>query len=346
MVGSKTNNGKRLEVLDIAKGIGILLVVWAHAKGPFSSYIYQFHMPFFFLISGYLYNKVDSLKVFIWKKIQSIYFPFILWNLLGGAIKWIFGLYPYTIDTFIDYCTKVLFTLTKDGQFFGATWFLGSLFVVSVTYKCIDYFIENGKYKRIFLTLVFIFTACVGFSIDFPYMQSRTMVLSMFYAIGVLVREYAEEFKEFNKLVMAVFCFLLFIAGAKYNSANMGANEYTHVLVFVIGALCASYSFIYISQYLVKTKFIKKMLIIFSKYSIDILIWQFAVFRFVIVLQLWVNHLPINTVLEYYPLYSEKHGWWIAYMLVGLFISMLIGWLLRPVLFKVEKILFGSEDEI
>lgn len=27
---------KRVEYLDIAKGLGIILVVWAHAKGPFS----------------------------------------------------------------------------------------------------------------------------------------------------------------------------------------------------------------------------------------------------------------------------------------------------------------------
>ena len=39
---------QRAGYLDIAKGIGILLVVWAHARGPFSTYIYQFHMPLFF----------------------------------------------------------------------------------------------------------------------------------------------------------------------------------------------------------------------------------------------------------------------------------------------------------
>lgn len=43
---------KRIDYLDLAKGIGILLVVWAHARGPYSSYMYQMHMPFFFIISG------------------------------------------------------------------------------------------------------------------------------------------------------------------------------------------------------------------------------------------------------------------------------------------------------
>lgn len=37
---------ERSKVIYIAKGIGILLVVWAHARGPLSNYINQFHMPF------------------------------------------------------------------------------------------------------------------------------------------------------------------------------------------------------------------------------------------------------------------------------------------------------------
>ena len=82
-----TDREKRSEILDIAKGIGILLVVWAHAKGPFSKYIYQFHMPFFFLVSGYLYNKDDSPKVFIWKKTKSLYVPFITWNIIGQTVR-------------------------------------------------------------------------------------------------------------------------------------------------------------------------------------------------------------------------------------------------------------------
>ena len=39
--------------LDIAKGIGILLVVLAHVlQSKVETFIYIFHMPFFFFISG------------------------------------------------------------------------------------------------------------------------------------------------------------------------------------------------------------------------------------------------------------------------------------------------------
>lgn len=39
---------KRSKCIDIIKGIGIIMVVWAHAGGPFSKYINSFHMPLFF----------------------------------------------------------------------------------------------------------------------------------------------------------------------------------------------------------------------------------------------------------------------------------------------------------
>ena len=38
--------GGRIETIDIAKGLGILFVVWSHAKGPFTPYMYQFQVSF------------------------------------------------------------------------------------------------------------------------------------------------------------------------------------------------------------------------------------------------------------------------------------------------------------
>ncbi|WEE36950.1 acyltransferase family protein [Lactiplantibacillus paraplantarum] len=53
--------GKRIEWIDIAKGIAILAVVIGHTLGPyngqfFGSLIFAFHMPIFFMLSGYLYH--------------------------------------------------------------------------------------------------------------------------------------------------------------------------------------------------------------------------------------------------------------------------------------------------
>ena len=45
---------QRLAAFDIAKGIGIILVIVGHSSGTICNrYIDSFHMPLFFIISGY-----------------------------------------------------------------------------------------------------------------------------------------------------------------------------------------------------------------------------------------------------------------------------------------------------
>lgn len=70
----------RDDKVTIAKGIGILLMVAAHAGIPdvFFRYIYMFHMPFFFFMSGYCFKEkyLSSPIVFINKRIRGLYIPF------------------------------------------------------------------------------------------------------------------------------------------------------------------------------------------------------------------------------------------------------------------------------
>lgn len=58
-----TNTKKRFEQIDIATGIVILLVVIGHLV-PFNGYVFRlifsFHMPYFFLKSGYFSKRKIS----------------------------------------------------------------------------------------------------------------------------------------------------------------------------------------------------------------------------------------------------------------------------------------------
>ena len=51
---------KRLEWIDLAKGIGIILMVIGHMPSIPSAvhnWIFSFHMPLFFFLSGYMFKK-------------------------------------------------------------------------------------------------------------------------------------------------------------------------------------------------------------------------------------------------------------------------------------------------
>lgn len=75
----------RYDFIDLIKGIGILLVVWGHTMIPRSVYIYSFHMPLFFFVSGYLHRDKPAGAYFA-GKVRRLYFPYLVFCLLS----WLF----------------------------------------------------------------------------------------------------------------------------------------------------------------------------------------------------------------------------------------------------------------
>ena len=71
---------------DISKGIAITLMVLGHSSLPrfISDWIYSFHMPFFYFISGVL-TKWDDTKTnnFIKHKYKSLMVPFFFYTLIN-----------------------------------------------------------------------------------------------------------------------------------------------------------------------------------------------------------------------------------------------------------------------
>lgn len=76
----------RIEWIDMAKGLGILAVILGHCHLPDKAWnaIYSWHLPIFFLISGYFYKKrsfLDLVKV----KFNSILKPY-FYTCIGIAL--------------------------------------------------------------------------------------------------------------------------------------------------------------------------------------------------------------------------------------------------------------------
>ena len=72
---------QRLDWLDMAKGIGMILVVYGHSYGPSNYYVYLFHMPLFlFFPAFFLTVSRSSERIFI-KNLQAYISP-----LQGGTL--------------------------------------------------------------------------------------------------------------------------------------------------------------------------------------------------------------------------------------------------------------------
>lgn len=73
----------RLLWMDAAKGIGIILVVAGHVwtRGPVRDAIYAFHMPLFFLLSGYL-ARPQPMGPMLARQARMLLIPFLAFSML------------------------------------------------------------------------------------------------------------------------------------------------------------------------------------------------------------------------------------------------------------------------
>ena len=74
------SSGLRLKYIDIVKGVAILLMVYGHWDTTYSSVdirlIFSFHMPLFFIISGYFLKAETPCGLFLRKRAKQLLSPY------------------------------------------------------------------------------------------------------------------------------------------------------------------------------------------------------------------------------------------------------------------------------
>ncbi len=95
---------KRIEWVDVSKVLVIWLMVLGHIleKSGIDSVarnmIYSFHMPFFFFVSGFLYNaKSNNFRQFTIANVKSLLIPYVFLRLCSFTV-----LIPYILFTSLD----------------------------------------------------------------------------------------------------------------------------------------------------------------------------------------------------------------------------------------------------
>lgn len=128
----------RLPWIDAAKGIGLLCVILGHLRVPYvSTWVYTFHMPLFFFLSGLVFSgKKYDFGTFLKKKLKSLVLPYFT---LGGVIFAFFSLvYALQKQPASAYLEMLKDFLVQ--EHFWTVWFLACLFLVEVLYYGIHRF--------------------------------------------------------------------------------------------------------------------------------------------------------------------------------------------------------------
>lgn len=277
---------KRLQYLDICKGILIVLVVWGHCipeNNYIHKWIYSFHIPAFFIINGMGLQYVNySNRPFIKGRHNSILFktakklliPYLIYGALILLFRWAFS--GFMLDN-LFWQIKDLFLFTG----VGATWFLPCLFLAQLFYwgiVNIDQRIGKGWNIISVISSVVLFVA----TIIIPNINFITLILfRAFIGTGfILFGHFCMKIIKksapchtgagvialiFFILHLAVFC----ITGMQDVALNTLSLK--NPIVYIVNALLGTGFIITLSLLLDKLKLIGKWIVVLGRNSLFIM---------------------------------------------------------------------------
>lgn len=136
-------SGKRLTSVDVLRGIGILFVIAGHLGfvAPLKTYLYSFHMPLFFAISGFLFSAPKSLPGYLWKKTRTLLLPYAVFGLLGAPLMLLRS--GGTADVLLSYLKNLALTPFDGLGDMGTLWFLPALFICEISFALLLRLFKN-----------------------------------------------------------------------------------------------------------------------------------------------------------------------------------------------------------
>ena len=330
---------KNIEYMDIAKAIGIILMVIGHSGSPLSRIIYLFHMPLFFFISGYFYKEHYTYNIIelIKKRIKTLYIPFVKYQLVFLFLHNIFyniNVYSnkfntsarlYTVSDFIkNFINAITFGVTE--ELGSAFWFLVSLFTVNILFAIIRFIVinifkEKGEYVcAIVIGVCFV----LGSKISLPrYIDTSLVALLIFY-VGYLYNRYEEKISM--NIYIASTSLIILIINSNIGEVSMGYNSYTSLSFFIVSFISGIYLTIYISKSIVKLNANLKLLKYIGENTLIIVGIHFIAFKLISIIKINIYSLP-DYMLASFPVINTGGYWWILYSIIGIFIPILVAYL-------------------
>ena len=280
--------------IDIAKGLGICLVVIGHQNDYFDAnipgtywFIYLFHVPLFFFLSGLFFNEKEGLLDCFKKKFSRLYLPYLLANVFFFAVEMTrarllgdaYDGYLSWGDLFYAVCGlwPVLSMLS------GPTWFILILFRVFIIYKLLQLLFKGNK--------SLMFSVCVLAGILgalFPighFRISQTLAALPFFSLGhICTAKFIDNKKVFTTAKCIIIGSTLAIALyfiSLHQMTNIAVNAYGNVPLFFTGAILGIMMILCLSKLLEKLPLSSKALSLIGQYTLPILIWHIFVMKII-----------------------------------------------------------------
>jgi len=188
---------KRQVWVDVAKTFALILVVVGHPVGPavYTKYIYWFHMPVFFLLSGYLFKPPDgwsSLRSWLAKRSREVLVPYCAYLVLVTLVRY-FYVYRYLHVLEASFVLKdlrdVLFGGRLPGVYYTVFWFFTCLFATQVLFALINLLFKDRRLAMAAVAVAYLLAHAeawlmLGHPLLVPWNLDVALMAVAYYAIG------------------------------------------------------------------------------------------------------------------------------------------------------------------
>lgn len=361
----------RNTVISISKGIAIILMVIAHAEAPgwLCKFIFEFHMPLFFITAGYFFSLkyLNNEATFVKKRVKGLYLPFVKWSVIFlalhnlmfkiGILNEAYGnemggvTHPYSWHQIQQNLWNIVTAMGGYDQFLcGAFWFFRGLFVASILYliiyKVLDSTIKPARWKKAIPYLIcLIMLLLCGWKtyerlkvITLVQGGYRDMMGCFFFGVGFIFRQYAESYQALIKRYYAiiwttiVFGIVVYLF-SYYLTANMNwRSSYTQFLSLPVPALLGFLMTYNISMLLdKKDNWLKRFLVYTGDHTLNIFIFHIVAYKVVSLIKIWYYGLDIQQIGCHMVIHehSQEDAFWVLYTIAGVGIPLFVTWIVE-----------------
>ena len=233
------------------------------------TFISMFHMPLFFIISGYLY-KNRCVKEIISKTGKKTLCPYFFTGLIIWLLKSLNGEYTWFISLFFANGSRPLFNNEDlQGYMVGPLWFLIAYIVSLVLFH---YLLKISKLKWRFFVIFFLFEVSILISkyigllpLDILPAISGTLFLFVGYSLNhPNIKNYSH--RSIVIVIGAISVFLCLYCG----SLSMASHRYGLNFLQIIAAVTVTLYLYYLISRYNKLKYVKTFGV-FGKYTLPIM---------------------------------------------------------------------------
>ena len=304
-----SSKSERVVYIDVVKGFAILLVVLGHIlqNCELDRYIYSFHMPLFFLLSGITFSvhEGEGFVLFVRRKFCSLMVPYYSFGLIAITVFLLTGHYasatlnkPFDLS-FLQMCRNLLYGSSQNDalKFYEPLWFLPCLFSIHL----ISYFIvwlvgkspETGSNIRtivlvLFILLFFVLNAAqpsavssasvvkvpIFCSVALPMGLNMAIREIPFFLFGIMYREYflnnnCRSFCDcFVSTIFIAVGVVGYLLAQKYKHPSCLFSYYVWVVLFYIEGFFSSLGYIFLCRIINS----QRILSLFGRETISILV--------------------------------------------------------------------------